>query len=420
MRDLIEREILKNILKWIPRPEIIIISGPRRAGKTSILYLLKYYLIKRERIPLKNIFYLNLEDIDILSSLNQSPKNLLKYITDDSKKNYFLIDEVQYLDNPSNFLKFLYDEYREKIKLIVTGSFLVESDKKFKDSLVGRKITFFINPLNFEEFLNFKKSDIIDYYYKKEKPVEIQKEFISLLEEHLIFGGMPEIVLTADIEMKKQLLQEYVNTYINKDIRYFWRLNSITQYNNLLKMLSSQTGNLVNVSEISNTLGINRKTVNKMVELLIDFNIIQMLPPFYTNIRTQLSKMKKVYFLDTGIRNQLINNYNSLDFRSDSGALFENFIFNELRVNIDRQNIFYFRSKNKTEIDFIINIGEKIILIETKYKKLRKKQIPRAFYYWKNKQQIHKMILVNLFFNQKEETIHFTDWTNLMKEIKTR
>ena len=161
-----KRKIVKKIEKWLKKRNIIIISGPRRVGKTSILLLLKEKLINEENINPDKIFYLNLEDIDILSSLNHSPKELLKYISSPNEKYYFLIDEIQYLDNPSNFLKFLYDEYRDKIKLIVTGSFLIESEKKFKDSLVGRKITFPINSLDFEEFLIFKESKILSYWTK--------------------------------------------------------------------------------------------------------------------------------------------------------------------------------------------------------------------------------------------------------------
>ena len=143
------RKITDIIGKWIDEKEIIILTGVRQVGKTSLLQLIEEK-IKMKNVSGKNIFYLSLEDINILNALNESPENIFQYVLDKNKKNYILIDEIQYLDNPSNFLKLLQDKYSGKIKLIVTGSSSLELKANFQDSLAGRKVTFEINTLDFE------------------------------------------------------------------------------------------------------------------------------------------------------------------------------------------------------------------------------------------------------------------------------
>ena len=170
---LYKRNIQEKINKWLLEEEIIVLNGPRQVGKTSLLKLLQNELMLQQ-IREEQIFYLNLEKLEVLDDLNKSPENLLNYIKIKGKKAYFLLDEIQYLDNPSNFLKHIYDEYRDKVKLIVTGSSSLELKAKLQDSLVGRKISFMVKPLCFEEFLRFKKSDVLEYYHKGDIPLEIK------------------------------------------------------------------------------------------------------------------------------------------------------------------------------------------------------------------------------------------------------
>ena len=138
---LLEREILTDISRWIHREETIILTGPRQSGKTSLLKIIEKKLKEEE----KPVIFFNLEDEEILGYLNQRPSNLLKLVSPqkDQKVNVIL-DEVQYLDHPTNFLKLIYDDYRDKIKLIVSGSSAFYIDAKFKDSLAGRKKIFYV------------------------------------------------------------------------------------------------------------------------------------------------------------------------------------------------------------------------------------------------------------------------------------
>jgi predicted AAA+ superfamily ATPase len=403
------RKITGIIEKWIDEKEIIIITGVRQVGKTSLLQLLEKK-IKAKNISEKNIFYLSLEDLNVLNSLNENPENIFRYALDKNKKNYFLIDEIQYLDNPSNFLKLLYDKYAGQIKLIITGSSALELKADFQDSLAGRKATFEINPLDFEEFLQFKNFAYIDYLSKKDLPENIKKEFDDKLEEYLLYGGMPAVVLQDDKEKKTKLLKEYIGAYINKDIRAIGKIENIARFNNFIKVIASQIGGLLNINELSNTLNINRRTLEKYLELLEYTFILGKALPFLGNIRSQITKMPKIYLFDNGIRNAILENFIAIDSRNDAGVLFENFVFMELKKNIS-DKIFFYRTAGGGEIDFITERDGKIFPLEVKFKRLRNKIDERVIenFIIKSKKECLAKV-VNLSLNDNNKTIKYVDY----------
>ena len=409
---LYSRKITSEITKWLPEKEIIILNGPRQVGKTSLLEILKNELIK-SGISEKTIFYLNLEEIKILETLNQDPENLLKYITSQKEKNYFLLDEIQYLDNPSNFLKHLYDKYAGKIKIIATGSSSLELKAKFQDSLAGRKISFSVNPLNFEEFLIFKDFPYLDYLKKENLPKDIKNNFDKALSEYLIYGGMPAVVLQNDWELKQKMLEEYVSAYINKDIRAIGKVENIADFNTLTKILAAQIGNLLNINELGDTVGITRREVKKYLDLLEFTFVLDKIFPFKKNIRTQITKMPKVYFFDLGVRNAILGNFLEMESRSDAGHLFENFVFLELK-NQRKDRIFFYRTKTKSEIDFVIEDNSKIILVESKYKKLSRSINSRILEnFMKRESNIKEAKIINLSFNCHDNLISYFDYRGI-------
>ena len=409
---LYSRKITSEITKWLPEKEIIILNGPRQVGKTSLLEILKNELIK-SGISEKTIFYLNLEEIKILETLNQDPENLLKYITSQKEKNYFLLDEIQYLDNPSNFLKHLYDKYAGKIKIIATGSSSLELKAKFQDSLAGRKISFSVNPLNFEEFLIFKDFPYLDYLKKENLPKDIKNNFDKALSEYLIYGGMPAVVLQNDWELKQKMLEEYVSAYINKDIRAIGKVENIADFNTLTKILAAQIGNLLNINELGDTVGIPRREVKKYLDLLEFTFVLDKIFPFKKNIRTQITKMPKVYFFDLGVRNAILGNFLEMESRSDAGHLFENFVFLELK-NQRKDRIFFYRTKTKSEIDFVIEDNSKIILVESKYKKLSRSINSRILEnFMKRESNIKEAKIINLSFNCRDNLISYFDYRGI-------
>ncbi|MBU4256914.1 ATP-binding protein [Patescibacteria group bacterium] len=403
------RKITQELKNWLFEKEIIILNGPRQVGKTSILKLIEQELTG-EKIKKEQIFYLNLEEIKILDTLNNDPENIFKYVINPEEKNYFFIDEIQYLDNPSNFLKHLYDKYAGKIKIIATGLSSLELKAKFQDSLAGRKVSFAVNPLDFEEFLNFKNFPYLDYLKKKELPLNIKSDFDNNLSEYLVYGGMPAITLQKNKTLKEKMLDEYVNAYINKDIRAIGKIENIAYFNNLMKILASQIGNLLNINELSNTTGISRRDIEKYLDLLEFTFVLDKISPFRKNARTQVTKMPKIYFFDLGVRNAILGNFLDIESRQDIGSLFENFVFLELK-NKAKNKIFFYRTVAKTEIDFIIEKKAKIVLMEAKYKKLAKPIDTRILQnFMERESNAKKAAVVNLNFNYKDGSVEYTDY----------
>jgi uncharacterized protein len=401
------RKIVKIIEKWLYEKEIIILAGPRQVGKTTLLKILMDKL-KQDIIKPEKIFYLNLEELDVLATLNESPDNLLDYITEKKGTNYFFIDEIQYLDNPSNFLKHVYDKYGSSIKLIITGSSNLEIKAKFQDSLAGRKVTFMINPLDFEEYLKFKKFPSIKYLYQVNLPLEIKNTFDKELEEYLVYGGMPAVVLQTDKTKKEKLLNEYVSAYINQDIRAFGRVENIGNFNKTVKILAGQIGNLLNVNELASSVGISRRETERYLELLEFTYVFFLLRPYAANVRTSLTKMPKFYFFDTGIRNALLGNLLASDSRSDIGALFENFVFMELK---NEKGLYFYRSTGQREIDFLQDKNQALYLLEVKYQKLKKGINERILVNFPTQGKLIKPYVLNLSYNSKGKSgVEYIDY----------
>lgn len=362
----IDRDIVSQIEEkhYLDNDEILLLIGARQAGKTTVLKILK------EKVEAKGFktFFFNLEDPDYLRLLNQTPKNLFQIFPIDlSTKTVIFIDEIQYLDNPTNFLKYIYDEYKGKIKLIVSGFSAFYLDRKFKDSLAGRKIVLLVHTLSFREFLRFKnESDLSELLptrfnhesYRLEKKISLQeKERIQkYFSEFMIYGGYPRVVLSP-IEEKLNVLQEIVYSYIKKDI-YEADIKQDEIFYRLFKILAEGSGNLVNTNELSNTLGVSRKSIHNYLYVMQKSFHISLLRPFYRNVRKELTKMPKVYFYDLGLRNFLVNNFDSPKLRSDRGELLENAVFRQLAEHADMipdEKLAFWRTQSGAEVDFIFD-----------------------------------------------------------------
>ncbi|MDO8460502.1 MAG: DUF4143 domain-containing protein, partial [Nanoarchaeota archaeon] len=233
-----------------------------------------------------------------------------------------------------------------------------EIKKKFKESLVGRTVNFEVYPLSFEEFLMFKGRN---YKLYKENTDAINVELIKLAEEYIKFGGYPKIVLENSEEKKQTYLSQIISTYVRKDIRDIGNIRNIASFNKLLEILASQSGQLVNVLELSNTLKINRETILEYLDLLENTFIIKRITPFHKNLRSELSKNPKIFFLDTGMMHLLwLKEFPKVVL----GNVFETFVFLELmKLN---KKINFWRTTNKQEVDFIIK-NKELYAIEVKY-----------------------------------------------------
>ncbi len=382
----ITRKIEPKLINHLKNKEYTIITGARQTGKTTILKSLYERIKKKENIAV----FISLEDIDVLNSINKHPEEIFSIIprpNGNTNKNnnsgnpyYLFIDEIQYANNPTNFLKYLYDTYGDKLKIIATGSSAFYMDKKFKDSLAGRKRIFELTTLSFDEWLLFqKKNELIRELElireNKEYVSTKQRELTELFNIFIIYGGYPRIALEPDFQEKRILLKELKNSFLRKDIDESG-INQVEKFYILFSLLASQTGNLVNRNELAGTVGVDNKTIDKYLFVLQNSFHITLLKPFFSNLRKELTKMPKVFFNDTGMRNIILNRFYNFNNRDDNGALFENYIFNRLREISDKENIRYWRTSDNKEIDFVVNESfNKGKAYEVKIKCPRNKQL---------------------------------------------
>ena len=412
---LIERDILPQITRWIPKKEAIILVGSRQVGKTCLLYLLIQYLVKKMNIPLEDIFYLDLEDLDNLEMLNSGVDGLMDFINEQSPKQtkkYVFIDEIQYLDNPTNLIKIIVDHYSDKIKIFTSGSSALYIKKKFKDSLVGRKITFEIYSLNFREYLVFRdeknlKSILDRNDHPNLKPISniSHNKLLRHYFEYSLFGGYPAVVLLDEYEEKKRYLNEIYTSYIRKDIGAVFSLENITAFNKIVKLLALNIGNLINIQEVSKEVGLARQTVEKYFFILENTFVCRFISPYFTNKKKEIVKMHKVYFYDTGLRNRIINDFRKISDRTDAGVLIENTVFKNLLKQVEnKENIKFWRMKYGVEVDFIID-EEEVILIEVKLKETDK--VTPGVTSFLNSYKVRESVIANKKIIKKVKEVKF-------------
>ena len=344
-----KRFVYKDILEHISRKQITLIIGARQVGKSTILRQLESEL-KNELV-----FSLSLENKKIRALLNEDPENVFQLIPQPRNRRIIvLIDEIQYLDDPSNFLKLNYDLYQGKIKFVVTGSSSFYIDRKFNDSLAGRKRIFELSSLSLAEVLYFyERAELIPYLNSGKIPLLYLEELRKYLYEYLVFGGYPEVVLADDVAEKKRIIKELGTSYARKDAVES-NLNLADAYLNILKLLSSRTGSLVNANSLSADVAIDGKTINNYLWVMRKSFHIDLVRPFHRNTSSELRKMPKVYFNDLGLRNFFVNNFSPIGMREDKGILMENYVYLLLKQKYDLENIRYWRTQSKKEVDFVV------------------------------------------------------------------
>lgn len=359
------RNILNKAIKYLNSEETLIFTGARQVGKTVILRSLQSEVKKQG----EKTYFFNLEDPDYLKLLNNSPKNLFKIVAvQKDKKIYVFIDEIQYLEDPTNFIKYVFDEHKDNIKLIVSGSSAFYLDRKFKDSLAGRKKIFNVRTLSFREFLHFRgKTDYINLDFSKTSLID-EDELKILFEEFAIYGGYPKVVLADDKSEKIEILREIAYSYTKKDI-YEAGIKEEDNFYKLFKILSQQVGNLVNSSELASVLGVSKTAVDNYLYVMEKSFHISRIKPLFKNIRKELTKMPKVHFLDLGLRNFFANNFDQFEFRTDKGMFFENIIYKLLIDKYGKDAIKFWRTQDGKEIDFVLDDENLAFEAKTKFRK---------------------------------------------------
>ena len=341
-------------MSHLPRKEFTILTGARQTGKSTLLRQMEK-ACKENGMP---TLFLNLEQKPLLEDLNTSPLNLVRYLPQTDRKVIVFLDEVQYLDDPSNLLKLIFDEHAEQVKIIASGSSAFYIDRKFKDSLAGRKRIFQLTACSFAEYLELKgKSDLLSEFNRLSTVTGSKSASLPYLqmewEEYMIYGGYPAIILEGSFKEKIERLKEIRDSYIKRDIQESG-INSEQSFYMLLALLAGQTGCLVNTNELSSTLRIKHETVSAYLSIMEKSFHISLVRPFFRNLRKELVKMPKIYFLDTGLRNCMVNNFQALHQRPDRGELWENMVFKLLLDQHGKEEIYYWRTSAGNEVDFVL------------------------------------------------------------------
>jgi len=376
----IKRKIEDDILRYLDRPEILAIVGPRQCGKTTTL--------RKIYAGLTNAVFLTFEDQDILSLFENDIKQFADtYLTG---KKYALIDEFQYAKNGGKLLKYLYDTRQTKI--IISGSSAIDLTIKAIKFLVGRVFVINMNQFDFYEYLLSQDKNFAGIYEKNKinlmpagepkKKNQLAPEQLAALEKHYqnyaIWGGYPRVALAAATEEKKEILKNIYNTYFLRDVRNTLGLIDDFKLAKLIKALSLQAGGMIEYNELSRISEFSAPTLKKYLNFLAKTYICDFIAPFYKNKRKEIVKNKKIYFFDAGLRNAVINDFRGLDSRPDAGSLIENAFW--MQAVKKQHPCQFWRNKNKNEIDFIIDLGEnKIAAVEIKQSRDKCQKLPAAF-----------------------------------------
>jgi len=353
---MVEREILNLIKERFFQKKAIILVGPRQVGKTT---LLKQILEDNKQLE---TLFLNCDEPETLQMLENVSSTELKNLI--GNKKIILIDEAQRVENVGITLKLITDNIPD-IQLVVTGSSAFDLRNRLNEPLTGRKFEYQLYPFSTAELINATS-------YLEEK---------RLLEQRMIYGMYPDVVNNPSDAQK--ILIELSNSYLYKDILMYKDIRNPDVLTKLLTALSLQLGNEVSYNELSNTLGVKSETVERYIELLEKVFIIFKQQSLSRNLRNELKKSRKIYFYDNGVRNALIQNFKSLELRTDTGALWENFIVSERKKHIEYNeiysNTYFWRTHAQQEIDYIEERGGMLYAFEFKWNEKKKTKIPNAF-----------------------------------------
>ncbi len=325
-KRIIEEKIRENLFK----NRAILIFGPRQAGKTT--------LAKRLLEPFGNEgSYFSCEIASVRKYFEVGKPELLKELVENKKVVVF--DEAQTIENIGAILKVFIDAY-PGVQIIATGSSSFDLANRINEPLTGRSLEYLLLPLSLEE-LRIAQGTIV------------KNDLLELLR----LGSYPAVVAEPGTSTKESILSNLATNYLYKDVFIFESIKNPTVFENLVKLLGLQIGSLVSVNELSQTLGVSRATIEKYIRLLEQSYVIKRVYGFSRNPRTEIKKAFKVYFLDVGIRNAVIDNTALIEQRSDKGALLENFVYSELLKKYSGEafspQLHFWRTRTGAEIDFV-------------------------------------------------------------------
>jgi len=411
--EIIKRKLYKDIKSHLKKKEISLIVGPRQVGKTTIMNEVKEYLLQEG----EKVLFLSL-DYESDSIYFNSQEDLIRRIRLEmgNEGGYVFIDEIQRKENAGVFLKGIYD-LNLPYKFIVSGSGSLELKEKINESLAGRKADFFMDPVDFEEFVDFKTG--YRYEGRLEEFFELEKQrSFNLLKEYLNFGGYPMVILEETENGKRDIINQIFRSCIEKDIIYLLKPDRIDAFVLMIKILASQVGQLINYSSLATQTGLSVPSLKKYLWYAEKVFIIRTVQPFFTNKQKEITKAPIVYFVDLGLRNLSINMFGRLDTSEQIGFVFQNFIYNKMNREIAKtlKSINFWRTKEGAEVDFIVRDGLSILPIEIKFSELLTPEITRSLRSFISKYKVEQVKVVNIGINTSKNidntTVKFISYYN--------
>ena len=350
---MIKRQLYEKIRSRMFGGKAIILSGPRQAGKTTLI---------REILHDQPFLFLDGDDPFVRNTLIDISTERLKTLIGEHK--IVFIDESQRIENIGLTSKIIVDQLKG-VQLILSGSSSFEMNEKIKEPLTGRKWTFELFPVSFSEWF-------------------AQKGLLSAmqsLEDQLVFGFYPDILNHP--EDRIELLKELVDSYLFKDILLYANIKKADVIFKLVRALAYQVGSEVVYNEVAQLIGVDSKTVSNYIDILEKAFVVFRLPSYSTNQRNEIKKGVKVYFYDNGVRNAVINAFESVNNRKDIGALWENFLVAErLKQNSYQKRLvqsYFWRTTQQQEIDYVEVSNDKIQAFEFKWNSKAKARFSTTF-----------------------------------------
>lgn len=342
----IVRDITSLIKNKIRPQKVVIILGARRVGKTVLVN----EILKTVTEP---VLKLNGEDIFVHQKLAE--RSIENYRSLIGSYRLLYIDEAQKIPDIGHKLKLMIDEIKG-LKIVITGSSALDINKNTGEPLTGRKYTFNLFPLSENEYNQTENA-----FNKLEKA-----------KQRLVYRSYPELLHIDNESDKREYLNDLVSSYLLKDILAYENIENSQKIFNLLRLLASQIGGEVSYQELGKQLGISINTVEKYLDLLQKVFIIKKVEGFSRNLRKEITKNSRWYFLDNGIRNSIIANFNAVDFRNDIGQLWENYLISE-RLKYQQykrlsSNNYFWRTYNQQEIDWVEERESRLFGYEFKWK----------------------------------------------------
>jgi len=386
----IKRSIKNKFDKISNNYNMVAIVGARQAGKTTFL---------KKQMENKNSSYILFDDPDARSLFEEDIKKFEKQFI--SNHNVSVLDEVQYCKDAGRKLKYLVDS---DYKLWITSSSEIILSKDILSFLVGRVSIIKLFPFSLKEFLIAKSQKALT-----------PKILDRTIWEHATYGGYPKVVLTEDIDIKKTILSDLYDTMLLKDVARTFSIEDIRSLEEFSKYLAFSIGDIISYDKISSNLNMSFQTIKKYLDAMEKSYLIYRVHPFFTNKKKEIVKQPKLYFVDTGLRNNVAKNF---DVNID-GKLFENYVLSELlKMGFSPK---YWRTKTKTEVDFIIEKESKIIPIEVKIQTEIGK-VERSMRSFIETYKPEKSIFVTLKGNKGQTKINdcnliYTDILNLEKHL---